>query len=86
MITSASAAASAGRDHPQALVGGLCPGLRALRQADPDVDAGVAQAQRVRVALRAVADDGDLAPLDDRQVGVVVVEDLRGHVVLLLSV
>ena len=74
------------RDHPQALVGGLHPGLRALGQPDPDVDARVAQAQRVRVPLRAVADDGDLAPLDDRQVGVVVVEDLHGHcVVFLLS-
>ena len=30
-------------------------------QADLDVDAGVAQVERVRVALAAVADDGDLA-------------------------
>ena len=39
-----------------------------------DLDAGVAQVQRVGVALGAVADDGNLAALDDRQVGVVVVE------------
>ena len=30
-------------------------------QADADVDAGVAQVERVGVALAAVADDGDLA-------------------------
>ena len=67
------------REHPQALVLGLGPALGALGQADPDVDAGVAQRQRVRVALAAVAEHGDLAALDDRQVGVVVVEDLHGH-------
>jgi len=60
--------------HPQAL------GLRLRRrgaagaQADAHVDAGVAQAERVGVTLRAVADDGDAAVLDDRQVGVGVVE------------
>ena len=50
----------------------------ALGQADAHVDARVAQVQRVGVALAAVADDGDLPALDDRQVGVVVVEHL-GH-------
>ena len=47
-------------------------------QADAHVDTRVAQRQRVGVALAAVADDRDLAALDDRQVGVVVVEDLGG--------
>ena len=67
------------RDHPQALLLGLGPALRALLQADHHVDARVAQRQRVRVALAAVPDHGDLASLDDGQVGVVVVEHLRGH-------
>src|SRR3712207_8501758 len=39
------------------------------------------QRQRVGVPLAAVAQDGDRAPLDDREVGVVVVEDLGGHAV-----
>jgi hypothetical protein len=76
-----------GRGHdPQALGLGLGPALAALGQADADVDARVAQRQRVGVALAAVADDGDGAPLDDRQVGVVVVEDLGGHAVRFPSV
>src|SRR3712207_7955072 len=44
-----------------------------------------AQAQRMRVALAAVADDADLASLDDRQVRVVVVEHLNCHSASLLS-
>src|SRR6185312_2107616 len=72
-----------GRDDPQALGLGLGAARAALGQADADVDPGVAQRQRVGVALTAVAQDGDGAPLDDRQVGVVVVEDLGGHAVVL---
>src|SRR5699024_4559281 len=68
--------------HGQALLLGLRGGLRALAQADPDLDAAVAQVQRVGVALRAEADDGDLLALDDGQVGVVVVEDLSHGVLL----
>ena len=61
------------RDEPGALYGGgnrlhRQPGFLGGRprlapeaQADLDVDAGVAQVQRVRVSLAAVADDGDLA-------------------------
>jgi hypothetical protein len=71
-----------GRRHdPQALGLGLGAARAALGQADADVDPRVAQRQGVRVPLAAVAQDGDGAPLDDRQVGVVVVEDLGGHVV-----
>ena len=66
-------------DDPQALGLGLRAALRALGEADADVDAGVAQAQRVRVALAAVAQHGDLPALDDRQIGVVVVEQLSSH-------
>ncbi len=58
----------------QALGLGLGAGLGAFLQADADVNAGIAQAQGVGVALGAVTDDGDGAALDDRQVGVVVVE------------
>ena len=47
-------------------------------QADADLAARVAQAERVRVALGAVAEDGDLAALDEAEVGVGVVVD-GGH-------
>ena len=40
---------------------GLLLRRAALTQADLHVDAGVAQVERVRVPLAAVADDGDLA-------------------------
>jgi hypothetical protein len=59
---------------------GLRLRLRALLQADDDLDARVAQVLRVRVALRAVADDSDLLALDQGKVGVFVVEDFS-HVV-----
>ena len=65
------------REHAQAL--GLGLGSRLFepsRQADADVDAGVAQGQRVRVALAAVAEHRDVLALDQGQVGVVVVEHL----------
>ena len=65
-------------EHAQALGLGLGAGLRALGEPDAHVDPGVAQVQRVGVALAAVSDDRDLAALDDGQVGVVVVEHL-GH-------
>jgi hypothetical protein len=57
--------------------------LGPLGQADSDVDARVAQVERVGVALAAVADDGHLRALDHAQVCVVVVEHL-GHVGQLL--
>src|SRR5262249_21322488 len=39
----------------------------------------VLEVQRVGVALTAVADDGDLSPPEEREVGVLVVVDLRWH-------
>ena len=60
---------------------GLLPRHAALAQADGDLDARVRQVLRVRVALRAVADDRDLLALDQREVGVLVVIHL--HVLLL---
>src|SRR5690554_77398 len=64
---------------------GLGNRLRAFLQANDNVDARVAQVLRVGVALRAVADDGNLLALDDRQVGVFVVRDF-GHYVYSLIV
>jgi hypothetical protein len=51
---------------------------RARAQADANVDAGIAEAHRVGVALAAEADDGNDATLDDGQIGIAVVEQL-GH-------
>ena len=65
--------------HLQLLAFGLRNAVRALAQRDRDVlDAGVAQVQRVRVALAAVADDGDLLALDQVQVGVAIVINTHG--------
>ena len=50
-----------GRQHAQPGRLGLGLRLRALAQADDHVDARVLQVQRVRVTLRAVAEDRDLA-------------------------
>ena len=49
-------------------------GARVGPQADDDVDAGVLEVERVRVALGAVADDGDGLAVEQREVCVVVVE------------
>ena len=49
------------RRHLEAGLLGRALRPASLAQADADVDAGVAQVQRVRVTLAAVADDRDLA-------------------------
>ena len=61
--------------HDLELLGlGLLDALRALAQRHGDVlDAGIAQVERVRMALAAIADDGDLLALDQVQVGVAIV-------------
>ena len=65
--------------HAQAgLLGGL-DGARALAQAHAHVAAGVLEVQRMRMALGAVADDGDLLVLDDIGVAVLLVVDGDGH-------
>ena len=69
----------AGRQHAQTRGFGLGLRLRSFAQPDDHVDAGVLQVQRVRVSLRAVAEDRDLAVGDQRGVGVVVVVHGRGH-------
>ena len=55
-------------------------------QADFDVHAGVLEVEGVRVALRAVADDGDLLGLDEGEVSVLIVVGLCHDVPSLLSV
>ena len=69
---------SGGIDDPKTLLLRLGAALGVRRQADADVDAAVAQAQRVGVTLAAVAHHRDDAVLDDGQVGIAVVEQL-GH-------
>ena len=65
-----------GGEDAQAVALRLLPALRPGLQAHPDVHPRVPQRQRVRVPLAAVAEDGDVPLLDEREVGVVVVEDL----------
>src|SRR6478752_1312524 len=83
MTTRSASLTASATDVTEALGLGLGLALAALGEADAHVDAGVAKVEGVGVALAAVADDGDLLALDDRQVGVVVVEHL-GHGGLLL--
>ena len=48
--------------------------------ADGDVlDAGILEVQRMRAALAAIADDGDLLALDEIEIGIAIVID--AHVV-----
>ena len=65
--------------HLELLGLGLLHAGRGLAQRDRDVlDAAIAQIERVRMALAAVADDGDLLALDQVQVGVAVVVNAHG--------
>ena len=58
---------------------GLFDALRALAQRHSDLlDAGVAQIERVGMALAAIADDGDLLALDKVQVGITIVINTHG--------
>ena len=52
---------------------------RAVAQSDDHVDAGVLQVQRVGVTLAAVTDDRNFLAADDRDVGVLVVVNVRCH-------
>ena len=70
MTTLAALAASAVDMTLQAGGFGLRPALAAGGQADDDVDAGIAQVERVGVALAAVADDGDGAALQVVEISV----------------
>src|SRR6266513_1519143 len=55
----------------------LVPGRAALAQANADLDPRFLQVERMGVTLRAVAEDGDLLALDEREIGVLVVIDLH---------
>ena len=70
MITSASAAASAMGSTRSPAASALATDDEPSRRPTRTSIAGVLQVQRVGVALGAVADDGDLAALDDRPIGV----------------
>src|SRR5712692_7830418 len=63
--------------HLQSRLSRLVPGRAALAQADRHLDAGFLEVERVRVALRAVADDRHLLALDERKISVFVVIDLH---------
>ena len=83
-ITSASVDRLGGRHGRPAVGLGALPAVRGGPHADDHVAAGVLEVERVRVALRAVADDRDLPPAQQREIGVGVVVDLR-HLVVPLA-
>src|SRR5207302_494356 len=56
-----------GVDHAEAGRLGLLPRRAVGAEADADVHPAVAQVERVRVALTAVAEDGDLLALERRE-------------------
>ena len=60
--------------HGEAGGVGFGAALAVRGQADNDVEAGVAQVQRVRVALAAVADDGDFLAFERVDVSVFFVK------------
>ena len=65
--------------HLELLALGLFDALRTLAQRHNDLfDAGIAQVERMGVALAAIADDGDFLALDQVQVGVAVVVNTHG--------
>ena len=69
----------------EAGLGSLLSGRGALAQADADVAAGVHEIERVGVALRAVADDGDFLSLDDLGLAILVVVNGNCHFLVLLT-
>ena len=76
IITSAHLAASADFHDLELLGLGLLHAAGGLAQRDRHfLHAGIAQIERVGVALAAIADDGDLLALDQVQVGVAIVVD-----------
>ena len=86
MMTSASLEASATERTRSPAPSALAFELRARAEPDAHVHAGVAEVERVGVALRAVADDGDLALLQQVEVRVLVVVDGRHVCVSFTSV
>ena len=76
-MTSAAFAASAIGENFQP--GGFRFGLAlaAFRQADNRIEAGIAQIQRMRVTLAAVADNGDRLAFEQRRIAVFFVVSLN---------
>src|SRR5699024_9316987 len=72
-------------EYLQAFSFGFGLGFGAFGQADAYVDAGVAQGQRVGVALGAVADNSYFAVLQQRKVGIFVIVFLGHESVVLLG-
>ncbi len=66
------------REHPQPFALCFRPRRRAFAQPYPHIDTGVAQVERVGMALGAVADDGDGSGADEGLIGVFLVVKL-GH-------
>ena len=63
----------------EALLLGEVDRLGGRTQADDHVDTGIAQVQRVGVALGAVADDCDFLAFEDGKIAVVLIPDLCCH-------
>src|SRR5262249_22954391 len=62
---------------------GLGHALGALAQGDGDIlDAGIAQIERMGMALAAIADDDDLLAFNQVQVGVAIVIDTHGFILV----
>ncbi len=66
---------------------GDCPLIvgRARQLRDDDINSGIAQAQRLRRTLNAIADDGNLLALKHTQVCIGVIVDGNSHTKLLLQ-
>ena len=73
-MTSAALAASDGVNTVSPAAVALARLLLSAGKADHNVEARIAQVQRVRVALAAVADDGDFLALEGLDVSVFFVE------------
>jgi hypothetical protein len=73
------------RGHAHAVLLRACPALGALVQPDHDVLARVLEVEGVGMPLAAVPDDRDLLGLEQAEIGVLVVINLRRHFDAFLS-
>ena len=63
----------------EALLLGVIHGLGGRAQADDDVNAGIAQVQRVGVALGAVTENGDLLAIEHGEIRILLIPDSCCH-------
>ena len=63
----------------EALLLGIVHGLGGRTQADDDVNAGIAQVQRVSVALGAVTENGDLLAIEHGEIRILLIPDSCCH-------